>query len=389
MPPGETRLAGSTAEAMGLTVTEVGGRGGTARFIDAQWSVLAGHEAWVPPLRAVVKDALDAKRNPFYRNAARALFVAERDARTVGRVAAIENRGHNRHHDDRTGFFGFFDSTDDPEVAAALLRRAEAWLREKGLTASRGPVSPSLNHEAGLLVEGFDRAPVIMTPWNPPYYGALLENAGYVKAADLLGYDVPAEGRLAVPPRLRRLAERTRERSGVRFRRLDVDDLEAEARRALTLYCDAWADNWGFVPPDWEEFWHTARDLKQVIARDFSFVAEVDGEMVGVMMVARDINRVLADIPSGRIWPWNVYKILTRLPRVRWGRIVLLGLRADHRHRGLFPLFAYEAARRAEEIGFEGAEASWILEDNDALRAPLEAMDLRAYKRWRIFEKDI
>jgi len=158
---------------------------------------------------------------------------------------------------------------------------------------------------------------------------------------------------------------------------------------ALKLYCDAWSDNWGFVPPSWDEFWHTARDLKQVIVPDFSFVAEVDGEMVGVMMLARDINRALRDMPSGRLWPWNVWKLLRRLPRIRWGRIVLLGLRDDYRHRGLFPLFAYEAARRAEEIGFEGAEASWILEENEALTAPLEAMELEPYKRWRIYEKEL
>ncbi|NNF13862.1 MAG: hypothetical protein HKN72_11595 [Gemmatimonadetes bacterium] len=374
---------------MTLEVSEVSGRFGTDRFVGVPWAILADHARWVPPLRAVVKDALDAKRNPFYRNASRALFIAERDGRPVGRIAAIENRSHNRHHHDRVGFFGFFDSIDDPEVAAALLERAESWLRERGLEAARGPVSPSLNHEAGLLVEGFERQPVIMTPWNPPYYGALLAGAGYVKVRDLLGYDVPAEGKLAVPPRLKRMAERAKKRSGVHFRKLDVDNLENEARHALDLYCDAWSDNWGFVPPDWAEFWHTARDLKQVIAREFSFVAEIDGEMVGVMMVARDINRVLPDIPSGRIWPWNIAKILTRLPKVQWGRIVLLGLRNDYRHRGLFPLFAYEAARRAEELGFEGAEASWILEENEALRAPLEAMDLEPYKRWRIYEKPI
>lgn len=375
---------------MGVAVTELEGRAGTARFIDVPWS-LSGLRSggWIPPLRAMVRDALDAAGNPFYREAERALFVAERDGRPVGRIAAIENRAHNRHHDDRVGFFGFFDCEDDPEAATALLEAAEGWLGSRGLAVARGPVSPSLNHEAGLLVEGFHRPPVVLTPWNPPYYAELLEAAGYGKARDLLGFDIPAEEQLAVPPRLQRMAERSRERSGVRFRRLDLGRLEEEARQALDLYREAWEGNWGFVPPSWEEFWHTARDLKEVIVPDFSFVAEVDGEMVGVMMVARDINRVLADVPSGRLWPWNVLKILTRLPRVRWGRIVLLGFRADYRNRGLFPLFAWEAARRAQEIGFHGAEASWILEDNEALTAPLGAMGLTAYKRWRIFEKPI
>lgn len=368
----------------------VDGRRGVARFVDVPFILRHAWDGpWIPPLRAVVRDALDDRSNPFYRDASRALFVAERDGRAVGRVAAIENRAHNRRHDDRVGFFGFFDCADDEEAAHALLGRAEAWLRGRGRTTSRGPISPSLNHEAGLLVDGFETPPVVMTPWNPPYYARIVESAGYAKTRDLLGYDVPAEDRFAIPRRIRRLAERTARRTGVRFRRLDVDHLQDEARMALELYRDAWSDNWGFVPPSWDEFWHTARDLKQLIVPDFSFAAEVDGEMVGVMMVARDINRVLKDVPSGRLWPWNVLKILTRLPRVRRGRIVLLGLRSDYRHRGIFPLFAYEAARRAEEIGFEGAEASWILEDNEALTSPMEAMDLRPYKRWRIYEKDI
>ncbi|MDX1493602.1 MAG: hypothetical protein R3253_06070 [Longimicrobiales bacterium] len=371
-----------------MTVSRLDGRRGTARFVDLPWSLPALKEdVWVPPLRSVVRDALDASGNPFYRHAERALFVVSRDGRPVGRVAAIENRAHNRHHDDRVGFFGFFDCAPDPEAAQALMAAAEEWLSSRKLTSARGPMSPSLNHEAGLLVDGFETPPAIMTPWNPPYYADLLESAGYTRSQDLVGFDIPAAGRLAVPARVERLAGRTRERIGVHLRPLDVTRLESEARAALDLYRSAWDGNWGFVPPAWEEFWHTARDLRRVIVPDVSLVAEVEGEMVGVMMVARDVNRVLADIPSGRLWPWNIFTLLRRLPGIRRGRIVLLGIRADYRKRGLFPLLAWEAARRAREVGFEGAEASWILEDNQALVAPLESMGLSAHKRWRIFEK--
>jgi GNAT superfamily N-acetyltransferase len=337
----------------------------------------------------VVRDALDARRNPFYRDADRGLFVAERDGRLVGRVAAIENRWHNRHHDDRVGFFGFFDCANDPAAATALLDRAAAWLRERGLTVARGPVSPSMNHESGLLVDGFDTPPAIMTPWNPSYYGELVEAAGFEPVQDLLGYDMPAGERLGVPDRVRRLAERTSARTGVTFRTLDPTILEKESRKVLDLYCDAWSGNWGFVPPSWDDFWHTAKDLKAVLLPDFSFIAEVDGEIVGFMLMARDVNRVLRHVPSGRLWPTTVLRLLLSLPRVRRGRIVLLGLRREYRHRGLLPLFAYEAARRAQEIGFEGAEASWILADNDALTAPMAAMEFDAYKRWRIYEKPL
>jgi hypothetical protein len=162
-----------------LSVERVEGRRGVARFVDVPWRLLRfDGSLWVPPLRAMVRDSLDTKGNPFYREADRALFVATRDGRPVGRVAAIENRWHNRHHNDRVGFFGFFDCADDPEAARALLGAAEEWLRARGLDAARGPTSPSMNHECGLLVDGFDRPPTIMTAWNPPHYGSLASGRG-------------------------------------------------------------------------------------------------------------------------------------------------------------------------------------------------------------------
>jgi hypothetical protein len=245
---------------MELTVAQVSGRRGTARFIDVPWKLYGPSDLWVPPLRVAVQDALDRRRNPFYREADRALFIAEREGRSVGRIAAIENRAHNRHHADRVGFFGFFESADDPVVAAGLLHAAEEWLRGRGLGHARGPVSPSMNHESGLLVDGFDTPPAIMTPWNPPYYHALLQAGGYRRARDLLGYDIPAGGRFAIPAHVERLARRTRDKAALTFRTLDVRTLETEARKVLDLYCDAWRGNWGFTPPSWDEFWHSARE---------------------------------------------------------------------------------------------------------------------------------
>jgi len=371
-----------------LQVQQVDGRRGVATFVDAAWKVQAGRGTpWVPPLRAMVKDALDTRGNPFYREAERALFVARRGTEIVGRVAAVENRWHNLHHHDRVGFFGFFECLDDHEAARELLGAAERWLHHRGLDSVRGPVSPSMNHECGLLVDGFDTPPVLMTPWNPSYYGNLIEGAGYAKVQDLLGYWIPAGDKLAVPDRVRRLADRVLRTTRVTFRTLDVGTLQQEARKVLDLYNEAWSGNWGFVPPSWDEFWHTAKDLKSVLAAEFSFVAEVDGEIVGFMLIARDLNVLLRDMPSGRLWPANLARLLLGVQKIMRGRVVLLGLRSEYRNRGLFPLFAYEAARRALAIEAEGAEASWILDDNEALVAPLDAMGLTAYKRWRIYQK--
>ncbi|HUF75704.1 MAG TPA: hypothetical protein VMM35_05465 [Longimicrobiales bacterium] len=375
---------------MTLTIRHVEGRRGVGEFIDVAWCLNDPERTpWIAPLRAMVRDALDLRGNPFYRDADRALLIAYRDGRAVGRVAAIENRWHNRYHDDRVGFFGFFDCADDGDAAAGLLRAAEAWLAERGLDRSRGPISPSLNHQAGLLVEGFERSPMILTPWNPPFHAGLIESAGYAKVQDLLGFWIPAGDPVAIPERLQNLAERTRRKTGVTFRTLDVGILQREARKVLELYTQAWSGNWGFVPPSWEEFWHIAKDLKGVVAADFSFVAEVDEEIIGFMLVAFDINRILSKMPSGRLWPWNIARLLWGTRRLRSGRVLLLGLRSEYRNRGLFPLFVFEALRRAVSVDAEGAEASWVLDDNEALVAPLEAIGLDAYKRWRIYERRI
>ncbi|MDZ7781258.1 MAG: N-acetyltransferase [Gemmatimonadota bacterium] len=373
-----------------IEIERVEGWRGISRFIEVAWTVQAGRDTpWVPPLRAAVRDLLNRKKNPFYDNADRALFIAHRDGAPVGRIAAIENRRHNAHHGDRVGFFGFFECGEDQDAADALLRAAEEWLSERGCDRVRGPMNPSMNHECGLLVDGFEHRPVIMTPWNPPYYMTLLDSAGYDAVRDLLGYWVPARDRLAVPERVARLAERARRKSGVTFRELDVTKLKQEARNVLELYVEAWDGNWGFVPPTWEEFWHTARDLEAVLADGFSFVAEANGETVGFMMIAHDVNEVLREMPSGRLWPWNIVRLSRGIPRVLRGRVVLLGLRSEFRNLGLFPLFAHEAARRALDLGAEGAEASWVLADNHSLVDPLDAMGLEPYRRWRIYERPI
>jgi len=196
---------------MSVQIVPVESRRDLRRFIDAPWRIYdsSRHPQWVPPLRIAVKDALNVKSNPFYRHAARRCFVAMRGDAVVGRIAAIENQAHNEFHEDRVGFFGFFESIDDREVASALFGAAESWLRGRGLETMRGPMNPSTNHECGLLVDGFDEHPVVMTTWNPPYYARLVEAAGFAKAKDLLAFHIPVLGPDAIrfPDRYQRHAE--------------------------------------------------------------------------------------------------------------------------------------------------------------------------------------
>lgn len=363
------------------------------RFIDVPWRVLGkGHPRWVPPLRIAVRDALDVRKNPFYENADRQLFIAMRDGFPVGRIAAIENRAHNRFHDDRVGFFGFFDVADDPEAARALFDAASQWLAARGLTSIRGPMNPSTNHECGLLVDGYDEHPMFMTTWNPPYYARLLEEAGFAGVQDLLGWHLPVgTPGYALPAGYLRLAERARKELGDRlsFRDLEAKNVQQEVDGLWDIYNSAWERNWGFVPMTRRDFEHLAKDLKQLVDPRFAVVAEVDGEPAGFGLALLDYHEIFRKIGNGRLLPTGIFKLITGAKRLRTLRMMALGVKPEHRTRGVFPLIVHELVRRALEGGMTGAEASWVLADNVRMNRPLEAMGATAYRRWRIYERPI
>ncbi len=363
------------------------------RFIDLPWHVYnpADHPQWVPPLRIAVADALNTKSNPFYKTADRQLFLALRDGKPVGRIAAIENRAHNAFHKDRVGFFGFFECRDDQEAANALFGAAERWLSARGLDTMRGPMNPSTNHECGMLVRGYRWHPMIMTPWNPRYYPTLVENAGFAKAKDLLAYFFPMQGDRAfeLPERVTAMAQRALGGKKLVFRDLDLKNFKAEVDRCWEIYNSAWEANWGFFPMSKESFFHEAQVLKYIVFPQFTFMAEVDGDPAGFMIIVPDFHHAFKAVGNGKLFPTGLFKLLAAKKRLKTGRIMILGAKPEYRQRGIFALFANEMFRRGKEFGALGAEASWILEDNDKLNRPLESMGAKEYRRWRIYDRKI
>jgi hypothetical protein len=373
-------------------VSTVTSRGDLRRFIDLPWRLFDPRRdpQWVPPLRMTVRDALDRRRNPFYADADRELFLARRGDRVVGRIAAIENRAHNRFHEDRVGFWGFFECIDDQEVADALFDAADSWLDARGLRVMRGPMNPSTNYECGLLTDGFEHRPTFMTTWNPPYYAALCERAGHRKAKDLVAYHIPMGDRSwNMPASFERLAERALRKSGVGFRDLDMRRFDHELEVCWDVYNSAWERNWGFVPMSKEEFVHMARDMKPLIEPRYAFAAEVDGRTVGFMLAVPDYSGVLQRIGTGRLFPTGALRLVLGKRRIREWRVMALGLRPEYRARGILPLFAWEAYRRGRERQEVAAEASWILEDNEPMNRPMAAMGTRIHRRWRVYDRAI
>jgi hypothetical protein len=363
-----------------------------SRFVDVPWRIpaVANDPAWVPPLRMMVRDNLDTKGNPFYRDADRQLFIARREGKVVGRIAAIENRAHNRAWDDKVGFFGFFDCVDDADAAGRLFDAAGAWLAGRGLTVMRGPMSPSTNHECGLLVDGFEEHPQFLTPWNPRYYEQLVLRSGFTVTKDLLGYWLPyGDAGFQLDPKLSALAQRAAARASLTFRDLQPKHFWKEVEIVWEVYNSAWERNWGFVPMTRDEFLHMAKSLKPLLLPQFAFVADVKGEPAGFMLCVPDYNVVLKPNRNGRLLPLGLARILRGRSTLRTGRIIALGIKEQFRTGSILPVFMHEAARRAIAYGSPGAEASWVLEENGPMRQPIEAFGGRIYRRWRIFDRPL
>lgn len=371
---------------LSIRVRELGEGESLRRFIDLAWAVNARDPMWVPPLRSSVRTLLDRGKHPFHQHAEVAYFLAERNGKAMGRIAAVVNHRHNEFHEERTGFFGLFECEDDVEAAGALIDAAAGWLRGRGMERMRGPVNLSTNEELaspGILVEGFDRPPLIAMTHNPPYYGRLLEAAGLEKAKDLLAYwlddPMPHE-------RLVRGVERLARREGATVRPLDPRHFRRDVGIIKEIYNSAWQRNWGFVPMTDAQFEHMAKEFRPIADPDLCLFAEVNGEPVGFSLALPDLNQALKKIPNGRLFPFGIVRLLWEKRRIRGIRVVTLGFKPGYQHQGLGALLYLRGWQTGAEKGYTYGEASWILEDNHDMRRPLENMGARAYKRYRIYE---
>jgi GNAT superfamily N-acetyltransferase len=368
---------------LGIEVVTVENRKGLKQFIELPYRLYRGDPHWVPPLRVAVKELLDRGKHPFYRDAEAEFFLALRGGEVVGRVAAILDKAHNRFHQESVGAFGFFESIDDGEVASALLSRAREWLWARGATLLRGPLNPSTNYECGMLIDGFDSDPVIMMPYNPGYYPALMERAGLRKAKDLYAYYSRTDG--VDTQKIGRVADRAGGTNGVRVRPIDMRNFEADVERVWEVYNAAWSRNWGFVPMSREEFLQMGKEMKQVLKPDLVLLGEVDGRIVGFALALPDMNQALKPA-GGKLFPTGLLKILYYQRLITSVRVLTLGVVEEYRASGLAAGFYAALVRNAARLGYRDSEMSWILEDNVLMNRSLKMMGAKRYKTYRIYE---
>jgi len=353
-------------------------------FILFPWKVYQGNPYWVPPLIMDLKEKLDKTKNPFFEHADMELFLALKNGQVTGRIAAILDQNHNRFHNEKVVFFGFYESLDDVETARQLLETVARWGEKRGMNVIRGPMSLSMNDECAFLLDGFDSPPVFMMPYNPPYYLELMEKCGLTKAKDLYAFFMTRNHEAA--EKVQAMADRMRRETKIRLRQVTLKTLDEDIKKIRFIYNNAWEKNWGFVPWTEKEMAHVAEKLKKIADPSLVILAEDEGRPVGFALGLPNYNEVLQKI-SGRLTPTNLLKILYYRRKIKGIRAIVFGILREYRQSGLSYYLYSELERSAIERGYEWGEMSWQLEDNEPVNRFNLSLGARIYKKYRIYEK--
>ncbi len=353
-------------------------------FIKLPWKIYQNDPHWVPPLIMDRLKFLSKKKNPFFKHNPTEFFLAYKNGELVGRIAAIYNKQHNAFHQDRVGFFGFLEGINDREVFQALLDTVKDWLRQHQRDFIMGPMNPSTNDEIGFLYQGYDAPPFFMMTHNPPYYNDLMQSLGYEKVKDVWAYFID-KAHLVVSDKLKRVSEAVLQKLPVTIRAVNLKNFRQELEIIRDIYNDAWSRNWGFVPLTPDEFDFIANDFKRIIDPNLVLIAEFNGNPVGFALTLPNYNEVFKKIKNGRLFPMGWLTFLLNKRKIKGVRVITLGIKQKYQPFGLGSVFYMETIKRGLARGYNHAEMSWILEDNDLMNRAAVMLGGRIYKRYRIY----
>ena len=374
-----------------VSVFRVNSSSARRAFISYVYRLYQSDQFWIPPLRLDAARVLNPKKNAFFEHGQIELFLAkDKSGLIVGRIAAIVNGMHLKKYDDGVGFFGFFECEDDSNVAQLLFETASDWLRKQDLRAMRGPVNPSLNDTAGLLVDGFERQPAILMPYHKPYYERLLLEVGFERVMTMWSYY--ANARLINEERLNRGAKIVLGRNpNFTIRIIDMDDWENEVRIMLDIFNDAWSENWGHVPMTKREVQQLADEMRMIVIPELFNFVEDDGEPIGFSASLPDLNHIFSTIRNGRLFPTGGLKLLLgmKLKLVRETRMPLMGVKKSHHGKGVDALIVADMLKRHRSIGMQGCEMSWVLDSNNRMKNFLTSMGAVKENEYALYEKSI
>jgi GNAT superfamily N-acetyltransferase len=371
-----------------VEVTAVSGGRDLKAFIDLPFRLHANSPQWVPPLKLERRLFLNRRMNAFFSHGEGEYFLARRNGQVVGRITAQVNHAFNDHQEKNWGWYGFLEFEDDQDVLEALLEAAAGWLRQRGKERMVGPACFAMNDESGILIEGFELRPMIVQPWNPPYYQERMEQAGMTKAMDLLMWNLEVSDRDKVLPVIFELAEKVQSEHGIRVRPMRRRQLRKDMDSFAEVYNSAWSRNWDFVPYSKKDLDAYAQELQLVFDKHWFMIAEKEdtGEVVGMAITVPDVNQVLEQM-NGKLLPMGWWKFLTKGKRIDRVRVGFLGVKPEYQHTGVAAKLYVEHFNAAAVRPQTGGEMGWILETNTAMNRGMEAMGGRVVKRYRVYER--
>jgi GNAT superfamily N-acetyltransferase len=341
---------------------------------------------FVPPIYSDKLKFIDPKKGTFFDFGQAEYFLAYKNDKPVGRIAALTDSMYEKYHDKNTGFFGFFESINDQKVADALYETAANWLKEKNKTIMRGPMSFTLYDESSFLYKGFDSLPVIMLPYNHEYYNDQAVNCGFKKSIDWYAFMVSIH--VKIKPVFFKIRDRVIKQKGIKIQQLNMKHFDEAVQDVGIIFKDAWAENWGHVPFADSQLLHLASELKQAIIPELTYLAYDNGKCVGFMMNVWDANPALKKA-NGKLFPFGIIKILLEMKKIKRVRTVAMGVLKEYRHRGIDVAFYINAYEQGLKLGIQEAECSVIVETNQRMIGALEDLDAKRYKTYRFYEKKI
>jgi GNAT superfamily N-acetyltransferase len=367
----------------------VASRSAMREFVELPFRLHSNAEQWIPPLRIERRLFLNRRFNAFFRHGEAQLFLARRDGRVVGRISAQIDTAFNDFHGNAWGMFGFLELEDDAEAMNALLSAAESWLRARGRDRMVGPMDFTMNDESGVLIDGFEREPMIRQAWHPPYYQRLCEEAGLEKAVDAFMWSLHIRGRDKVMPIIWDLAEQLEPKHGITIRKMGRLRLRRDLDAFAEIYNEAWSRNFGFVPYSKEDLDAYAQELQLVYDRDWFMIAEdSEGKTVGMAITVPDVNQVLKKM-NGRLLPLGWWRYLNKRRVIDRCRVGFLGVKPAYQHTGVAAGLYAEHFDMAEATRIKGGEMGWILETNKAMNRAMEAMGGEIVKKYRVYERTL